>query len=526
MNFSSGQKRVRRLYENTALVAVRQERVIGLLWTRRGRKSTTLGNVGFDELSQGKGRTVIAASASLNLGTELVSQSVTAAEQAIIVSQEALAVLDALGTGADDKGLQLECADAETGKAYRGVKREDFADLYQSKKLELRLKFSKDDYSRLLVIAPNPATARGWGGTVVRDECGFTRAGLETELKIAVDPIFRTDPSFKMIYASNLPRDDRHPWFEMTLPPPDAQFPANPAGHFYRGQGGILIHRVSLADAYAAGHVLYDNRGAAMTLEQFRSEPDNRIQLPTSYDLIHAAGGTAAIDLMALLHAQQAGATRCAFVLVDSEADFLHGLQLLRALLTDAPVGIGVDVATTTNETSNPSSVTVTEKAGLIRRQRLVIIWKERRELVQRERLRAIVNVVRERPAGGPARRLCIDGSNERFFAEGTQAEFRGLIPVEVVINGASVQPLPAGYQEAINYKTFLGDLYCAAVNEGLTEMPSAAYVKDDHRLTVKNGGRYVCDPQPDGKHGDTFDSGKLAEYALMPRGTFFAELC
>ena len=83
MNFAAGQKRERRLYENTALVAVREERVIGLLWTRRGRKSTTLGNMAFDELSAGPGRTVIGASASLLLGTELVSMTVTATAYAV-----------------------------------------------------------------------------------------------------------------------------------------------------------------------------------------------------------------------------------------------------------------------------------------------------------------------------------------------------------------------------------------------------------------------------------------------------------
>ena len=525
MNFAAGQKRVRRLYENTALVAIRQERVIGLLWTRRGRKSTTLGNIALDEMSAGPGRSVIAASASLNLGTELVSQAVTAAEQAIIVGQESLAVLDTMQDGAESRGLKLACADAETGKVFKAISREDFAELYQSKRLEMRLQFGKDDYSRLLVIAPNPATARGWGGTVVRDECGFTRSALETELQIAVDPIFRTDPTFKMIYASNLPRDDRHPWFEMTLPPPDLKFEPNPAGHFYRGLNGILIHRVSLADAYAAGHVLFDNQGQPMTLEQFRSEPGNRLQLPGSYDLVHEAGGTAVIDLLALLTAQQRGANQCAFVYVDNEGDLLQALRLLRSLLGDGAVGIGVDVASTTGETSNPTAVTVTEKRGLERIQRLVVVWKERREAIQRERLRAIVEVVRDRPAGGPARRMCIDGSNERLFAQGTQEEFRNLIPVEVIVSGETVSPHPAGYQSAVNYKTYLGDLYCAAVNDSHTAMPSAQYVKQDHRLTVKNAGRYACDPQPDGKHGDTFDSGKLSEYALLPRGGFSAQL-
>ena len=85
-------KRVRRLYENTALVAVRKTRQLALFWTRRGRKSTTLGNISFDEMSATPGRTVIAASASLVLGKELVGMTLSAAETASIVTREALAI--------------------------------------------------------------------------------------------------------------------------------------------------------------------------------------------------------------------------------------------------------------------------------------------------------------------------------------------------------------------------------------------------------------------------------------------------
>jgi hypothetical protein len=519
MNFSPANKRERRAYETMAMVAMRMERVIGLLWTRRGRKSTTLGNVAFDELSATPGRTVIAASASLLLGTELVSQTTTAAEQAIVVAQEAAAVRDVFGIGAKEKELNFKCADAETGKIYQTVSADNFADLYQSKRLEMRLYFDRTNYSRQLVIAPNPATARGWGGTVLRDEVGFTRPTLETELKIAVDPIFRTDPSFKMIYASNLPRDDRHPWFEMTMPPPDVEFPPKAEGHFYRGQNGILIHRVSLADAYAAGHVLYDNKGAAMTLEQFRADPENRIQLPFNYDLSHVVGGASAIDLVALLTSQKRGANECAFVFVDSDADFLRAMKLLPGLLREGVVGIGFDPASTTGETSNPSSVTVTEQRGLERIARLVILWKEKREAVQKDRLKAIVQAVRSRPAGGPPRRMVIAAGNERLFSQGVQEELRPLVPVMLVIEGATVSPLPAGYTDSVNYKTWMGDRYCAAVNDNHYSLPSAEYFKDDHRLTIKSGGRYLCEPQPDGKHGDTFVSGECADLALDTLG-------
>jgi len=345
---------------------------------------------------------------------------------------------------------------------------------------------------------------------------GFTRPQVETELQIAVDPIFRTDPTFKMIYASNLPRDDRHPWFEMTLPPPEAVFPPNPAGHFYRGQNRILIHRVALADAYAAGHVLYNNKGQPMTLEEFRAEPGNRIQLPGSYDLTHESGGTACIDLVALLTAQKRGANQCAFVFVDDDRDFQKALNLLRGLLTAGPVGLGFDPASTTGETSNPSSFTVTEQLGLERIQRLVVLWKEKREAVQKERIQNLCQAVRERAAGGPARRLVIAAGNERLFSQGVQEDLRGVVPVELVIEGASVKPLPPGYHDAINFKTWLGDIYSTAVNDNHYSCPSSDYFKQDHRLVVKSSGRYECDPQPDGKHGDTFVSGEMAEYALF----------
>jgi len=438
MNFSPGQKRQRRLYENTALVAVREERAVDLFWTRRGRKSTTLGSIAFDELSAKPGRTVIAASASLLLGSELVSMTTTAAEQAILVRQEAEAQQAVFAESAKDNKLNFVCANSETGKEYKGITPTDFADLYVSRRLEMRLYFTQTTFSRQLVIAPNPATARGWGGTVLRDETGFTRPETEIELQIAVNPIFKTDPSFKMVKASNLSRDDRHPWFEETMPPADMTFPPKAAGHFYRGQHGVLIHRVALADAYAAGHTLYDNRGKPQSYEDFCSDPANRMELPFNYQLLHIAGGTSVIDLVAMLTSQKRGANECAFVFVDTDADFLRAINLLRALVRNGRVAIGVDVATTTGETSNPTSVTVTELQGIERRARMIICWKERREAVQRDRLRKIVLAIQERAEGGPACGMGIDATNERFFAEGTQKALADLIP-ERDVNLSSV---------------------------------------------------------------------------------------
>jgi len=528
-------KRQRRKYQQVGLVAARKVRQIAYYWARRCRKSTTLGDLAFDELSAKAGRTVIAASASLLLGKELVGMTLTATEQAMICSQEAAAIREVFVAGAGEKQLDFKVADSSKDKILTGLNADDFADLYRSSRMELRLYFDRTTYSRQQVIAPNPATARSWRATVLRDECGYTPPQLEQELRDATDPMMRDVPELKMIYACNLSQNDRHPWFETTMPreisagSEEEQFPANPSGHLYIGQHGILVHRVALKDAYAAGHQLFDDYGEPMSYEEARAFPPVKSAWDISYALNHKAGGTAAIDLIALLTAQRRGVGQAAFIEISDDVDFpgdysldrdhpdfRRALELLRELLTNGPVGIGFDVASTTGETSNPSSITVTERLGGSERcQRLTLVFKSKKRKMMSGRLREIVRVVRQRPEGGPARRLCIDSSNERLAAEETKDDLSGAIPVELIAGGNNVVPKPPSYLDEINYKTYLGELYSTEVNEGRYVLAPDKYIKDDQRLPRKDQGRFVCTPEPDGKHGDTFDSGKLAEHAL-----------
>ena len=368
----------RRKYEQVALVAVRKARSIVLFWARQCRKSTNLGNIAWDEMSREPGRRVIAASVSLLAGTELVSKAISSAEQAALVAREAAAMQAALVNNAAESknNVKLIAANSETGKTYDSLSADDFTDLYRTARLEMRLYFDSTTFSRLQVIAPNPATARGWTGTVLRDEVGFDARFREMEA--AVGPIVDTDPTFRMVYASNLCPDDRHPYFEMTLPPPGVNLPVNPRGNFYVGATGKLIHRVSIADAYAAGHVLYNDRdGGAMSLQEAFAKASDKGAWNFNYALIHIFGGTAAIDFVALATAQARGRGECGLFYIESEADLDHGLEFLINHLGAGQVGIGFDVATTTNETSNPSSITVTEQKGTERIQRAVFIWKE-----------------------------------------------------------------------------------------------------------------------------------------------------
>ena len=56
---------------------------------------------------------------------------------------------------------------------------------------------------------------------------------------------------------------------------------------------------------------------------------------------------------------------------------------------------------------------------------------------------------------------------------------------------------------------------YSACFNDNHYTVPADDYYKIDHRLVVKDQGGYLCQPGPEGMHGDTFDSGKLAHWAL-----------
>ena len=388
---SSGGWRSKRAYERAVLFAVRKARTLVLLWARQCRKSTALAVIAFDEMSRGPHRNVIAASASLLVGSELVGKSVSTVEHAALVVREAAAFQEALvaSLGASQTGLRLVAADRQTSAEYRGLSAEDFTDLYRAGRLELRLYHDRSAYSGLQVIAPNPATARGWTGTVLRDEAAFTPAALEAQLQEAVGPIIDADPSFRLVWASNLPADDGHPFFLLTLPPPGMDFIPSPRGSFYRGQDGVLIHRVALADAYLAGHVLYDHRTAApLTLEQFYAQAVNKGALRRNYQLIHEFGGAAAIDLLALGAAQRRGLEESLLIVIDSQAGLDRAIEFLGDHLKDGPVGVGLDVATTTRSSSHPSSLTVTEKRGHEHVQVLVALWNERQPQIARHRLR------------------------------------------------------------------------------------------------------------------------------------------
>ncbi len=351
------------------------------------------------------------------------------------------------------------------------------------------------------------------------DEVAFIRDFRE--LMDGVLYIINAKPDFHLVMATTDPADDTHYSVELLMEPVGTVFAPCAEGSVYESQGGVPVHRVSIYDSYLAGVPVYDLKtGEPITPEQSRARSPDKDSWYRNEGLRWVMGGTAAVGLLQLDTAQRRGIEEhCAHVYVDDDMDFDRALEVLRRGLGNGRVGIGVDIATTTEGTSNPTSVTVIEQRGVDLVHRLIATWKTAAEDVQQNRIGAIVDVVTERQTGGRARALAVDASNERLFADGLRRLLRGKLPVHLVVANEVVDPRPPGYEENINFKQYLGDGYVSEIDDNHCALPPEKYIKDDYRLVKKEKGAFVCKPAADGRHGDTFDSSKLALHALRAFG-------
>lgn len=199
-----------------------------------------------------------------------------------------------------------------------------------------------------------------------------------------------------------------------------------------------------------------------------------------------------------------------------SQARFDDALKWLADHLTANKVGIGVDLATTEKGVSNPTSVSIAEREGDGFIVRAVFVWKTADPDVATGRFIRVVETINARKEGGRARRMLVDATNERYYAKLLKKEMRGLVPVELVIASETIE-MPGG--ESITRKQFLGAQYVAELEDNHLTLPPERYLKEDHRLVKREKGSFVCEADNQGRHGDTFDSNKLAVQALVVRG-------
>lgn len=181
-------------------------------------------------------------------------------------------------------------------------------------------------------------------------------------------------------------------------------------------------------------------------------------------------------------------------------------------LLTEGPLALGYDVATTQGGKSNPSALTVLQKEGKINISRLVISWKTADPEVARQVVASVLDDIESRKM--KPRRLIIDASNEKYYATDMRTFVKKRCSVELVAGGQKLK----FRNEEMDSKTLLGNMYSSAMEDGFILLPAGAWIELDLRLVKREAGRFVTDLGPGGEHGDIFDSGKLAYWGLQSR--------
>jgi hypothetical protein len=473
-----------------------------LEWRRQAHKTTTLAKLSLKMMMKHAGILVTFCSASLLVGRELIQR-----EGQIIESAREKVLADARVLQATFAEMQGEASGGGTFKMETnadGLGLDDFAEIFEKQRLEFRVWHSQTVCSRTLVIAPNAATAVGYSGWVLVDEIGRIR-DLKDFLE-AVEPIISSDRRYRMLLAGTPPPDDGHYSYELTLPPEGMKFTADPRGHWYESQAGILVHRVDSYDAAAAGLKTYSLKTREeLTPEQHRAEALDRNAWDRNYGLKHLVGGTAAVSTLAIQTAMAKGEEAgCIF----AEDEVPSGW---RSKLGPGRIALGYDVATTEDGMSNPSSLTIMEQWNGDYIARLKLVWKTVDPDV------AIALLLEGADLGENRKpvRLCIDASNERYHAVRVQKRFLSICLVDLIISGEVVE-----YEgKNINYKSLLGNQLVNAMDDGHVLLPSSRYVKDDYRLVKRDRGSFFTETDNQGRHGDTFDSDKLALHGLLSRG-------
>lgn len=283
-----------RAYQDEAFrVALRR---MFYLWARQTGKSYEFGRESFDEMMGFPGRLITYISASVVLGGELLLKEVQVWQTMLRAMQQA-----AESGGCLFKSNGLEVIDDLDA----------LADIFTHSKLETQLHHGGGVVSRTRVIAPNPDTAVGWTGSIYGDEVG--RWPDAQGVFEAVIPFMARNRDFRMRLATTPPPDDKHYTFELFAPPAGLEFPLNPLGNFYRSAAGIMVHRVSIDDAHAAGCKIYHpDTGAEITPEEDRALSFDRTGWDRNNRLTFSSGGTAAVSLAAITRAQELGRGQCA----------------------------------------------------------------------------------------------------------------------------------------------------------------------------------------------------------------------
>jgi hypothetical protein len=468
-------------FQKEVLTKGRNYGILALLYRRQAGKSTIFARMGTRWMLEYPGCLVTYASCSLSAGSEMTEKEAKTLTDIVDAMRQAAAA----------------SRDVKVTSTADNLPWYDIAELFQKSRFEVSLFHSSTIASRTKIIAANYATARSYSGFVLLDEIGFIR-----DFKLfyeAVEPIFSSNPDFRLWMATTPPADDTHYSFDLLAPEPGTRFPTNPRGNWYESQAGLPVHRVTADDAAAAGWMFYHPKTREkITPEQHRALAFDRDAWDRNYGLAFPTGGTGAVQLTWLHPAMEKGALYdCRFYENDLPADWLPKF-------TGGRKTLGVDPATTEGETSNPFSVCVTEHTpGGEYVARVIFRFKSADPAKCKAYLREIVREVKPDA-------MAIDATNERFWCAEVAEELGATTNVILVVS--SEKTVYMG--EEMNFKSYLGNLAVNTFEDRCVSLPNAPEIKRDMRLVRRVRGGFNNDVDSAGNHGDTFDGFKLSLHA------------
>jgi hypothetical protein len=486
-------------------------------WLRQGGKTTELAKKALRQMMRNKNRLVTFASANLNIGAEMIEK-----EAATWLNLEKM-----LKANAEQEGYKLEMGEAGGAAAFRplptGLKWEDLAGVMEKSSLELRLWHSNSVCSRTKIIAARVQTAVSWSGTSYLDE-GGKLADLQILIQ-EIEPIYGTDPSFTFEMAGTPPPDIQHYFNKLITPEEGDEYEKslkpNPAGHWFKNKIGMWVHRATIDDAWLAGRkCFHPDSGEEQTPDENRETSMDKEGWDRSYRLQRSLTGTSAISAAALSTCQSLGASRGVAGQIDCAKGKGTALRHVEELLGEAlkltgngKLTAGYDTATTESKMSNPSAFTLMEQVGMDYICRLVLWWKTADPEIAMAILEHIATLIRA--AEKRVNSLTVDASNEVFFAKAVKKKIGQIMPVVLLRGNQKV-----GQEgEATDAKTLCGNTLVAHMESGRVPIPNHPYLENDFGRVTKAAGRFTCAVGPNGEHGDTFDSTKLALHGQIHRG-------
>lgn len=175
-------------------------------------------------------------------------------------------------------------------------------------------------------------------------------------------------------------------------------------------------------------------------------------------------------------------------------------------LLPGHPVGIGVDLGTTQKAKSNPTALAIVQRVAPDVYCRVAARWKTNNPDITRHILASAAMLPHGlRPV------LCIDSSNERFFAADLKRAFAPRCKVLLYVAGEAIEHKG----ERMPKKTYVGNLLRNELNDSRLALPSDDWIYRDLRLVQDEAGGFAFNLDEDGNHADFAQALMLALFAI-----------